>query len=352
MRFFIRQLLGLLDDARQTLADFVGADTDGLAFVNNATTGVSTVLRSLDFQPGDELLTTNHDYHACRMALEFVAQRTGAVVKVVDVPLPLSEPGEIVTRIENAVTSKTRLALIDAVSSATATVFPVKNIIDMLHERGVETLIDGAHALAMLDFKLSDWSPTYFTANCHKWLCSPKGAAILWVNEEARSKIHPLAVSYGSEIPIPSRSLYHREFDWCGTGDPTPYLAAARAVEALPKLLGEGGDWSTLRTHNRELALYGRRTLLSALGATPLVPESMVGSIAAVPLPDRAARPTQSYSPADVLYEALLEQKIEVPVFHWPASPRRLLRVSAQIYNRPEQYDRLADFVVNFEQSQ
>lgn len=356
IRFFIRQLLPLLDEARATIARFVHADPESVAFVDNATSGVNTVLRSLDLGPEDELLTTNHDYHACRMALEYVASRTGARVRVAEVPFPLEDPQQVVEAVLASVNDRTRLCLIDAVTSATGTIFPFERLVAALNERGVESLVDGAHALAMLDLDLGSLGATYFTANCHKWLCSPKGAAILVVDESVRDRIHPLTISYGGAIPIPKRSLFHREFDWKGTHDPTPFLAAGRAVDAIPSLFG--GDWATLRRYNRDLVLYGRARLLEALQtledredyrALAPVPESMIGSIASIPLPPRAARPVSGYAPSDALYDALIEAKFEVPVFHWPASPRRFIRISAQIYNRPEEYDRLAEFVAAFE---
>ncbi|MCA8960212.1 MAG: aminotransferase class V-fold PLP-dependent enzyme [Planctomycetes bacterium] len=346
VRFFLRTLPALLDRARERLAHFVGADREGLVFVPNATAGVNIVLRSIALAPGDELLTTNHAYRACRNALDFVAARRGARVVIAEVPLPIPGPAAIVDAILAQVTDRTRLALIDGVTSSTATIFPIERLVPELHARGVDTLIDGAHTLAMLDVDLESLRPTYFTANCHKWLCSPKGAAILVVDPRMREQVHPLVMSYGGDIPIPGRSVYHREFDWPGTHDPSAFIAAAHAIDELPRLAGL--DWPKIRARNRALARFGRDRLLEVVGGVPAVPDELLGSIASVAIPPSVTEPVSrnaGYLPSDPLYEALVERHFEVPVFHWPAPPHRWIRVSAQIYNHPEEYVRLADTV-------
>ncbi len=340
VRFFMQRYFPLLDAARLELANFVNVDPDRLAFVPNATTGVSTVLRSLDLEPGDELLTTSHDYPACRNALEFVAEKHGAQVVVADVPFPDCDDDSIVQAVVDRVTPRTRLALIDWVSSFTAMVFPVETLVARLNDLGVETLVDGAHALAMIDVDLDSVRPTYFVANCHKWLCSPKGAGILVVDARAQSKIRPLSISFGSTIPIEDRSVFQREFDWQGTIDPSPFIAAGKAIDLMATMVP--GGWPAIRQYNHNLVCYGRDRILATLGADAPIPTDQLGSMASIPLPDAEPRPASGYLPSDALYEALVARKFEVPVFQWPVAPRRWLRISAQIYNEPQDYDRLA----------
>lgn len=167
----------LLDEAREALAAFVGADAADLVFVPNATTGVNAVLRSLKFQPGAQLLTTNHEYNACRNALNYVAEREGLEVVVAEIPFPLTSSSQILEAVIDKISSRTRLALLDHVTSQTGLVFPLAELIQEFNQRGIETLIDGAHAPGMVPLNLRELDATYYSGNCHKWLCSPKGAA-------------------------------------------------------------------------------------------------------------------------------------------------------------------------------
>jgi len=345
VQFLARELEPLLDEARAELASFLGADAEDLAWLSNATTGVNAVLQSLAFGPGDELLTTDHEYNACRNALEHVAGRSGATVVVAPVPFPLGSPDEVVDAVLSRVTARTRLALIDHVTSPTGLVLPIERLVRELAGRGVETLVDGAHAPGMLELSLDELGAAYFTGNCHKWLCAPKGAAFLHVRRDRRNRVRPLVISHGANSPRRDRSRYHLEFDWTGTDDPTAWLSVPAAIRFMGGLV-EGG-WPELRRRNRRLALKARDELCRALGVEPGCPDEMVGSMAALPLPPGAPGSTTSALYTDELQSALLRRfQIEVPIIPWPAPPARLVRISAQVYNRPEQYRRLAAALV------
>ena len=345
VQFLARELEPLLDQARSELASFLGAAAEDLAWLSNATTGVNAVLQSLAFGPGDELLTTDHEYNACRNALEHVAGRSGATVVVAPVPFPLGSPDEVVDAVLSRVTARTRLALIDHVTSPTGLVLPIERLVRELAGRGVETLVDGAHAPGMLELSLDELGAAYFTGNCHKWLCAPKGAAFLHVRRDRRNRVRPLVISHGANSPRRDRSRYHLEFDWTGTDDPTAWLSVPAAIRFMGGLV-EGG-WPELRRRNRRLALQARDELCRALGVEPGCPDEMVGSMAALPLPPGAPGSTTSALYTDELQSALLRRfQIEVPIIPWPAPPARLVRISAQVYNRPEQYRRLAAALV------
>lgn len=348
VRFLDNEHEALLDGARRALAAFVGADPEGLAFVPNATTGVNAVLRSLPLEPGDALLVTDHAYGACRNALDDAASRAGARVVVARIPFPLADPVQVVDAVLGAVVPGTRLALIDHVTSPTGLVLPVAGIVAALQARGVDVLVDGAHAPGMVPLDVRALGAAYYTGNCHKWLCAPKGAGFLWVRPDRRDGVRPVVISHGATSRRTDRARFLLEFDWVGTGDPTAFLSVPAAIDFMGALLP--GGWPALMRRNRALALRARDVLCAALDVPPPCPDAMIGSLAAVPLPDRPdGRPRRPPLFLDPLQEALQERaRIEVPVMAWPAPPRRLLRVSAQAYNAPDQYERLADTVRRF----
>lgn len=340
VKFFGRDLPGLVDRARAELAEFLGADPEGLVFTRNATDGINAVLRSREFDPGDELLVTSHGYRSCQNALEFVAERSGASIVVADIPFPTAGADEIVDSILEAVTPKTELALIDHVTSRSGIVMPVAELIDELDDRPVDTLIDGAHAAGMVDVEIEQLAPTYYAGNCHKWMCAPKGAGYLWVEDYERDDVHPTSIGHSYRESFDERSTYHAEFDWIATDDPTPWLCVPEAIDYLGSLLP--GGWSALRDRNQRLAGETQDILCDTLGLEAPVPEDRLGTLVTVPLPDRPA--DLDDDEPDPLNRALLrEHGFEVPVFPWPESPNRILRVSTHLYNYREQVERLAD---------
>jgi isopenicillin-N epimerase len=270
-----------------------------------------------------------------------VAGRAGARVVVVTVPFPVSSADEVVAAVLAAVTARTRLALLDHITSPTALVLPIGRLISQLGARGVEVIVDGAHAPGMVPLDLGRLGASYYSGNCHKWLCAPKGAAFLWVRRDRQPDVRPLTISHGANALRPGRSRFRLEFDWTGTDDPTAWLTVPRAIEYLGSLIP--GGWPALMARNRALALEARRLLCRAAGSEPPCPEEMVGSIASIRLPDGQVVET-SWRRIDPLQRQLFEAwHIEVPVMSWPRAPRRLVRISAQLYNDRPHYTRLAE---------
>ncbi len=342
VQFFVRDLQQLLDDSREALARFVGvANPAELAWVPNATAGVNAVLRSLRFERGDELLTTDQSYGACRNTLEYVARKSGLRVIEVQLPFPVSGPEEVLDKILSAATDRTRLALIDHITSPTGLVWPIEQIVERLADRGVDVLVDGAHAPGMLPLSVDDIGAAYYTGNCHKWICAPKGAAFLHVPLRRQEGIHPPVISHGASWPATRRSRFLLEFDWLGTMDPSPYLCVPEAIRVIGAMLD--GGWPAVMERNRRLALEAREILCDVLNQPAPCPEEMIGTLGAVPLPDGSPEPLASFLYVDPLQDALLEQyQVEVPLIPWPAPPKRLVRISAQLYNRRAEYERLA----------
>jgi isopenicillin-N epimerase len=343
VQFLVRELEGLVDQARATLATFVGAQPDDLVFVPNATAGLNTVLRSLTFAPGDELLVTDHEYNACRNALNFVAARGGATAVVIALPFPVRSHEEIVAAVLDRVTPRTRLALLDHVTSQTGLVMPLQRLVHELAARGVEALVDGAHAPGMVPVNVHEIGAAYYTGNCHKWICAPKTAAFLHVRRDRQNLIHPLSISHGANSPRTDRSRFLIEFGWTGTLDPSACLSVPEALRFVGSLLP--GGWPEVMQRNRDLALAGRNVLCEALKMESPCPDEMIGSLASVPLPDATSlEPPSSPLYNDPLQDLLRERhRIEVPVIPWPTPPRRLLRISAQLYNSLDQYHLLAE---------
>jgi isopenicillin-N epimerase len=344
VRFMVRELEPLFDAARGTLAEFLGADEGGLAFVPNATAGVNAVLRSLDLDQNDELLVTNHEYNASHNTLEYVAGLAGAKVVVVDIPFPIAAADEVVTRVMERVTPRTRLLLIDHVTSQTALVMPVARLVGEMSARGIDTLIDGAHAPGMLPVDLRSLGAAYYTGNLHKWVCAPKGAGFLYVRENRRRAVRPIAISHGANSTRSDRSRFLIEFDWTGTFDPSPFLCVPESLRFVASLV-EGG-WPEVMRRNRALALQARDILCRDLAIPRPAPDDMLGSMTAVPLPDSEVT-TAPPLYGDPMQDALLfEEGIEVPFVPWPHPGKRLIRVSAQLYNEPAEYEKLAAALV------
>jgi isopenicillin-N epimerase len=341
VRFLSRELEGLLDTARAALGAFVGAPADDLAFVPNATTGVNTVLRSLDLGTGDEVVATDHTYNACRNALNAAGARAGARIVVATLPFPVARPEQVVEAVLARVGPRTRLALVDHVTSPTGLVLPIERLVRELAARGVDALVDGAHAPGMVPLDLEDLGAAYYTGNCHKWICAPKGSGFLYVRRDRQAGVRPLVISHGANSPRADRSRFRLEFDWVGTTDPTAYLTVPEAIRYMGSLLPEG--WPALMAHNRATAVAARDRLCAALGVPPPAPDSMIGSLVALPIPEGYV-PAPVDGERDPLHVALFDRfGLELPVFTWAALACRILRVSAQLYNTAADYERLAE---------
>jgi len=343
VKFFVDDLEQLWDGSRRALARFLGAKADDLVFVPNATAGVNTVLRSLRFRPGDELLVTDYEYNACRNALVHAAQLWRAKPVVVRMPFPLKSPAQMLEAVMDRVTCRTRLALLDHVTSQTAVVMPIAKLIRELEARGVDTLVDGAHTPGMIELNVQALGAAYYTGNCHKWLCAPKGAAFLHVRRDKQKDLRPLIISHGANSRRTDRSRFLLEFGWMGTVDPSAVLSVGEALRFMSSLLP--GGWSQIRARNHALALAAQDVICRTLDIAPPCPNDMLGSMAAFPVPDLSAAEMRRLArePDPLRQRLRREYNIEVPTTPWPAPPKRLLRISAQLYNSLPQYVRLAE---------
>jgi len=341
VRFFEREYLGLWDDARRALSEFMNADVEGMAFVSNATQGINTVLRSLRLQPGDEIIVPDHSYQACWNAVDFVTERSGAKTVVVEVPFRVEGPQEVLDIIMDAVTDRTVLAMIDTVTSPTGMRMPFEELTMQLQSRGVDVLLDAAHGPGIVPLDLSVLAPAYCTGNCHKWLCSPKGSAFLHIREDRKHLIRPLNISHGASFEGDAQEKFEFEFSWPGTQDPSAWMCIPKAIEYLGDLV-EGG-WPEIMRRNHALAIEGRGILCEALGTSPPFPDSMVSALASVEITTEGEVGPMSPE-GDPFHNLLLDEYgIQVPVMPWRHHGVRYIRISAQLYNHEDEYRYLAE---------
>jgi isopenicillin-N epimerase len=315
--------------AADQVADFVAARGEDLVFVDNATTGANSVVRSFDWKPGDEAIVTDLGYGGVVNAARFATRERGATLRVVEMPYPPT-PERVAEAIEAAIGPRTRMVVIDHICSESALLLPVAEIAARCHARGVAVLIDGAHAPGAIDLDIPAIGADWYVANLHKWAFAPRSSGILWAKPERQAALHPTVISWGLD------QGFTAEFDLLGTRDPSCHLAAPEAI-AYQKELG----LEALRAYNHGLAWRGAHFLAERWGSRFEVPESMVGTMATVPLPERAGGDRDQ---AARLRDAILfEDRIEVQIHAWRG--RTWVRISGQVYNDEDDLSRLAEAV-------
>jgi isopenicillin-N epimerase len=326
LRFFAVGLAERIAHTRRHLATFLGADPEGSALVGNTTTGVALVLGSLDPRPGDEIVTTEHGYGSVRIAVDDLCDRTGAVHRIAPLP-PAPTDDQVVDAVTGVVTGRTRLVIVDQITSATARLFPVARIAAALRPADVPVLVDAAHVPGQLPVDVTGLGADFWVGNLHKWAYAPRGTALFTVAARWRERIRPLVVSWEQEAGFPGR------LEWQGTLDYTPWLAAPTGLFTLRTV---GVD--RVRAHNLDLVDYGQRVVGAALGAD-LPPAAPGVAMRIVPLPPGHATDRDS---ARALRQRIADElSVEVNISAFQG--RGLLRLCAQVYNRAEEYDRLAE---------
>jgi isopenicillin-N epimerase len=336
LRFFMRELPELHRETLQKLSSFLQCDSQDLVYVKNATEGVNTVLSSIPWQKNDRVLITNHIYQACKNALFVYSQRYGFEIDEVEVSYPYQNEDEILQCVLKGITKNTRLLLIDHISSPTALHFPIEKIARNLKGSRVELLVDGAHAPGMIPIHPSETGAQYYTGNCHKWLCAPKGAAFLWVDPNCQEKIDPLNIS---KINVKSQNFQDR-FYWGGTQDLSSFLSIPKAIESIPEICGK--SWEEVMERNFMMSRKVSQLLSSKLQQLVPIPEGSIINMCSIPLPklERVLQPSEF----DPLQEKLYyEYKIEIPIINFGKDRDRFIRYSCFLYNSMEQYEYLGE---------
>lgn len=329
VEFLGRQSHQRLAQARAALAAYLGAQSDDLVFVTNATTGLNIVARSLDLQPGDEILSCDHEYGALDRTWRFLCGKTGARYIRREIPLPLADPQQVVDAVWGGRTEKTRVLFLSHITSPTALILPVKQLVDLAREAGIITIIDGAHAPGQLDLNLDQLGADFYAGNCHKWMMAPKGAAFLHARREVQHLVEPLVVSWGYEALEPGPSPFIDQQEWTGTRDPAAWLTVPRAIRFMQE---NHWDEERARCHAMILDVHARLTALT--GQTPICPPTATWfrQMATLPLPPD----TDINRLKNELYDQF---QIEIPLLE--LNHRRYIRPSAQGYNQPEDFDHL-----------
>lgn len=328
VHFMATELPGLLREARQRLGAALNVAGNDVVFVPNATFGVNLVARSLALAPGDEVLATDHEYGACDRAWRFLCRKRGVGYVRQPITLPVESAEEIVEQLWQGVSERTRVIFLSHITSMTALRFPVAAVCARARAAGIVTVVDGAHAPGQIGLDLADIGADFYTGNCHKWLCAPKGAAFLYARREMQPLLEPLVVSWGWESETPGESAFVDQHEWLGTNDPSAYLSVPAAIDFQAE-----HDWEQVRWRCHELARETLFRLCDLTGLELLYPATadFFQQMFVAPLP-----PVDTKELKQRLYD---EYRVEAPVHEW--NGRYLIRVSVQGYNTAADMDAL-----------
>jgi len=341
VEFLSRRIRGLLAEARQPLADLIHCDPTALVYMPNATTAINAVARSLaralSLGPGDEILSTDHEYGAAVRAWRFVSRLSGARLIEYPLPTPVTTPEAAAATFWAGVTDRTKVIFLSHITSPTALILPVAEICRRARAAGIVTVIDGAHALGQIDLDMQALGGDFYMSNAHKWLLAPKGCAFLYARAGCQHMLDPLVVSWGWESEEPGLSSFLDHFEWAGTFDPAAYLSVPAAIRFQRE-----HDWSDVRTACRTLLTGLRRPIGELTNLSPLCPDGLgwTGQMISLPLPAAWGEPARIKSR---LWD---DFRIEVPVLAWGG--QTLIRISAQAYNGPGDGERLLEALAEY----
>lgn len=330
VEFLGRQAANLCFQARQGLAAYLNTDTNDIVFVPNATHGINIVAHSLDLVPGDEVLTTDHEYGALDLTWTFLANQKGFTYRSCSVRLPVDSVSQFIEDFFASVSDRTRVIYMSHITSPTALIFPIAEICARARELNILTVIDGAHAPGQIDLDLSSIDPDFYAGNCHKWLCAPKGSAFLYTRKSAQPLIQPLVVSWGWQAEIPGPSQFIDYLEWTGTRDNSACLAVPSAIK-----FQSDHNWASTRISCHYLAKEINRELCELFSLESLSTNDFwFGQMVSIPLPS-------TLSVVDVQHQLFNEYHIEVPIITW--KEKTLVRVSVQGYNDQNDLDQLIE---------
>ena len=329
VEFLGRRVMDLTARSRAALGDYLGTHADNLVYTQNVTISLNIVARSLELKSGDEVLTTDHEYGALDRTWRFLSKERGFQYINQHIDLPLTTEEKFIDDLWKGVTKNTRVIFLSHITSSSALIFPVKEIIRRAREAGIITVIDGAHVAGQIPLHLDSLGADFYGGNLHKWLCAPKGAGFLYARPEMQPLLKPLVVSWGNELEFASTSTYINDHEFWGTRDVSAFLAIPKAIEFQKE-----NNWDEVRESCHQLAAYAQKRIFELTGIAALHPQADVWfrQMAASPLP----ADTNVHQLKKELYD---EYRIEVPVYEWNGN--KIIRVSVQGYNTKQDVEEL-----------
>ena len=328
VNFIQKKLPVYLIEAKKPLAKFIGCDAEDFFFTPNPTFAVNTIMRSLNLQPDDEILTTNHEYGAMDRTWSFYCKRSGVKYKRQEISLPIVSKAQLIEEFWKGYTSKTKVVFLNQISSATALIFPVKEICDKARQLGLITIVDGAHVPGHIDLNISELNPDFYTGTLHKWMLAPKGSSFLYVKKELQASIDPLVVSWGYESLAPSESQFLDYHEYQGTNDHSAYLCTPKVIAFLKE-----NNWKEKSLACRKLVQGNYQRFCDLVGAQPICPinDEFLGQMASIPL-----KTNSSLELKELLYS---KYKIQIPIM--PLNGAIYMRYSMNVYNSQEDLELL-----------
>tara|TARA_B100001996_G_scaffold339892_1_gene293137 strand:+ start:980 stop:2122 length:1143 start_codon:yes stop_codon:yes gene_type:complete len=310
-----------LKESRSSLASYINCDKDDVVFVPNPSTALNTIIKSLDLNPGDEILSTNHEYETLDRTWKYISKNTGSKYIQVPISLPLKSENNFIECFLKKITSKTKIIFLSQITSSTGLIFPIEKICKIAKEKNIISIIDGAHVPGHIDLDIKKLNPDVYTGACHKWMCSPKGTAFLYVHKKLQDIVKPLVISWGYDSDMPSHSQFLDYLQWYGTDDISAYLTMSDTIKFLEK-----NNWENVSKQCKKLNIWARNEINKLLKKEPISDERFLGQMSSIPIEsnDILVDQTEFYS----------KYNIQIPMFKW--NDKEFFRISIQAYNTKE----------------
>tara|TARA_Y100000996_G_C22540039_1_gene649680 strand:- start:976 stop:2127 length:1152 start_codon:yes stop_codon:yes gene_type:complete len=308
-----------LEKSRESLGNYINCNKDDVVFSPNPSTALNTVIRSLDLNDGDEILTTNHEYGALDKTWKYICKKTGAKYIQKTIPLPLESKQDFINNFAEGITKKTKVIFLSHITSPTALIFPVKEICKISREKNILSIIDGAHAPAQIKLDISDINPDIYVGACHKWMCSPKGVSFLYSKKEYQKKIDPLIISWGYEPEKTNNNQFIDYHQWQGTRDMSAFLTIPETINFLEK-----NNWREVTKECYKINLWAKKEINSLLNEEALSTDEFNGQMCSFYYKSKKDL-------IDFNIKFYLKYKIQLPFIEW--NDKTLFRISIQAYN-------------------
>ena len=318
----------LLEESRLSLSKYIGCKKDDLIFTPNPSTALNTVIKSLNLNTGDEILSTNHEYGALDKTWSFICKKTGAKYIRQKINLPLNSNEDFINQFKSGITDRTKVIFLSHITSATGLIFPAKEICKIAKKKEILCIIDGAHAPGHIKLNISEMNPDVYVGACHKWMCSPKGVSFLYVKNNLQNMIDPLVVSWGYEAEEPGKSQFLDYHQWQGTRDMSAYLTIPKTIEFL-----HNNKWDEVASKCRKTNLWARKEINNLLGNDPLCDNKFLGQMSSIYLDFK--------NPIQTQIDFYTKYNIQIPFMIW--NKISLIRISIQAYNKKDDVYKLLD---------